>query len=259
MTETKTQPQEETGIGEKGNAIEREKEIVQGIRMKGQGTEIHQNETAERNELKNCQEVEIEKEGSVEAAIEIGKEIKGQVERDPDPKKEGEADPENEGAASQKIVEVGQEIDLRNVLRENGRKNALVEIEMLTRKNRDQVHHPVGLEIKGNPTKRILILCKILVHNVGLAREVKLKMLVISTVQLTILKLKKNLTDMILKNIKIKMLVQALELRRVMKLKTKMDYRHKSRIQLTFVASNLTNLKPCTKKQALNVSYCNIY
>jgi hypothetical protein len=31
VTETKTQPQEETGIGEKGNAIEREKEIVQGL------------------------------------------------------------------------------------------------------------------------------------------------------------------------------------------------------------------------------------
>ena len=31
VTETKTQPQEETGIGEKGNAIEKEKEIVQGL------------------------------------------------------------------------------------------------------------------------------------------------------------------------------------------------------------------------------------
>ena len=185
--------------------------------MNGQGIEIHQNEAAGRNELKNCQEVEIEKEESVEAAIETGKEIKGQVEKDPDPKKEGEAGLENDVEASQKIVEVGQEIDLRNVLRGNARKSALVEMEMLTRKSIDQVHHQVGLEIKENPMKRILIFCKILVHNVGLAPEVKIRRLVISTVHLMTLKLKKNLTNMIVKNIKIKMLVQALELRRVMK------------------------------------------
>ena len=184
--------------------------------MKGQGIEIHQNEAAGMNELKNCQEAEIEKEGSVEAVIGTGKEIKGQVERDQDQKTEGEADLGNEGGANQKIVEVGQETGLKNVLEENGRKNALVEIEMLTRKNIDQVHHLLCREIKENLMKRILVLSTILIHNVGRARKVQIKKLVISTVQLMILKLKMNLTDMVVKNMKMKMLVQALEMRRVM-------------------------------------------